>query len=368
MSSLRRWAPIAALVLAGGCAQQRDIRTQLLIQPDTARALGYQIAWPADLGLRGRQRILYAELLGDKLVTLESGNVVSVMDAGTGRMLWRTTVGTPLDRFSAPRRSGDQLVLCSETRCHIYDLQVGGLIRVLDLPYVSNTTPLIQSGLMIHGSSSGIVFAQDLERGLIRWTFQIGGSAGADPVLCGNLVVIASSTGWVFAFDPVSGVPAWRDQTWGPIAAPMGASNEMVYVASEDRSVYAFARATGRPSRQGREVWRYYTESRLKARPRVIGDSVYQLVPDEGLVALDALTGKPLWTLPWKDARPFMLKGGKLYVLRPGRILTVTPQDGLVLDEVVIPAVDDVLPQSTSGGDLYLIRVSGRILKLTSLR
>jgi hypothetical protein len=45
----------------------------------------------------------------------------------------------------------------------------------------------------------------------------------------------------------------------------------------------------------------------------------------------------------------------------------VTPEDGLVLDTVPIPAVQDILAQSVTGGDLYLMRLNGKILKLTPL-
>jgi outer membrane protein assembly factor BamB len=358
---------LATFTLAG-CASPRPVAPpRLLVGHETAAVMGYRAAWPADLGLRGGQRVLFAEVLGDKFVTFESDNIVTVLDAATGRTLWRTRVGSPLERFTRPQRDGDRLVLCSETRCHLYDIQVGGLVNVVELAHVSNTTPVLVGGLMIHGSPKGLAYAQDLDTGILEWTFYIGGDAATDPVLAGPLVIVTANTaeaGWVFAFDPVTGVPAWRTHTWGRISTQAAASDAAVFIASEDRSIYAFARAPGRPGIQGRQEWRYYTEDRLRTPPSVFGETVYQLLPREGLLAMDALSGTQRWTLRWRDARPFMLKDGRLYVLRRGKIAIVSPEDGLVLEELHTPDVHMAVPQTPRGGDLYLLRTDGRILKL----
>lgn len=359
-------AVVLSLVLFAGCASPPAAPPpKLLVGHEIAAELGYRIAWPADLGLSGDERILYAELLGDKFVTLETGNVVSVLNASNGQMLWRTEVGTLLERFGPPQRQGDRLVLSSETRCHLYDIQVGGFLDVIDLAHVSNTNPLIVNGLMIHGSPKGLAYGQSLETGLLVWSSSIGGAAAADPVAAGPLVIVPADTGWVFAFNPATGVPEWRARTFGTIAAQTSATESTAYVASEDGSLYAFARVPG-PGRgsQGRLEWRYYTEQPLRQRPYVFGDNAYQFVPREGLIAIDAASGKKRWTLPWRDARPFMLKSGRLHVIRRGGLAVVTPDDGLVLQELRTPFVHDVVPQSASGGDLYLLHRDGRILKL----
>lgn len=362
MKCRRRLAPTLIVVtllcaaLAGCDKPQRPLMARLLVQPDTAAELNYRIAWAANLSLPKGERVVYAEILGDRLAILETGNIVSVLNTQSGTVLWRNRIGQPLERFSKPRRDGDKLILCSETRAHIYEMDIGGLLNVIRLAETSNTTPLIYKGNMIHGSPTGLVFAQDLAGGLVQWNYQTGGAIAANPVMADSAYVTTSTNGKVFAFNPLNGVPLWNNHTWGRISAQTAANDEFAYVASEDRSLYAFSRI------RGNVAWRHHTEQPLARPPHLFGDNVYQHVPKEGLVALDAVTGKKKWTLPWHDAEPIMLRGGKLYLTRSGQIVTVTPDDGLVLQTTDISAVHFVLRDAADA--LYLFRLQGPILKL----
>ena len=107
---------VAAAATLTGCQKPQNILSRLLVQPDTAADLGYDIRWQTHLGLPPEARVLYAELLGEYLVTFETGNIVSVVDAATGKMLWREKLGSDYERFSRPARFEKHLVICSETR------------------------------------------------------------------------------------------------------------------------------------------------------------------------------------------------------------------------------------------------------------
>lgn len=360
----RRHRSATILIVAGllggvwqGCDKpQRPLLSNLLVQPDTAAEMNYRIAWAGNLGLPKGQKLIFAEMLGDRLVVLESGNIFAVINTQSGKVMWRNRVGQPFERFSRPRRDGDRLILCSETRAHIYEMDIGGLLNVITLAETSNTSPLILNGNMILGSPTGVVFAQDLAGGLVQWTYQTGGAIAASPIPAGSTYVTTSTNGKVFAFNPNNGVPLWNNHTWGRISAPSASSSEMAYVASEDRSLYAFSLT------RGNVAWRFHTEQPLSRQPLVFGSNVYQHVPKEGLVALDAATGKKKWTLPWHDAVPIMLRGNKLHLWRVGKIVTVTPDDGLLLQTTDIAAVHFVLRDSADA--LYCIRFDGHVLKL----
>jgi outer membrane protein assembly factor BamB len=356
---LALWILCLTLMGAGGCEKPANILSRLLVQPETAAELGYGIQWVTNLSLPRGENIIYAELLGDRLVTFETGSIISVLDAGTGAILWRAQAGKRIERFSKPVRYENQLAICSETRAYVYDINHGDLLKIFPLAYVSNATPVIVGGLLIHGSPTGVVFAQDLSQGLLRWSFQIGSAIGASPIMAGPTLVVASNLGQVYGFNPYTGVVIWRTSTFDKIISEPAGNELLVYVASTDQSLYAYERTSGQ------QRWRYYSQDILARGPTIVGDYVFQWVPSEKYLCLDAVTGEKLWSHDYPHAKPLMMRNDMLYLSRPGKLTLLDPRRGDELKVVDLPAVDHVIASSKKDGDLYLIRLSGPIMKLT---
>lgn len=347
------------LLGAAGCAERTNVLSRLIVQPETANELGYGIDWVTNLSLSRGEKIIYAELLGDRLVTFETGGVISVVNAGTGEILWRDEIGTPTERFSKPVHYEDKVVICSETRAYIYDINFGDLLKIFPLAYVSNSTPTIVGGLLIHGSPTGVVFAQDLEQGLLRWNYQMGTSIAASPKIAGPTLIVATNGGHVAGFNPYNGSLIWRSRTWDNITTEPATNDVLVFAASTDQSLYAFERSGGE------QRWRYYSQDILGTPPRLLGDYVMQWVPSEKLICLNALTGEKRWSHDWPDFHPLQLHKDMMYMHRPGNVTMLDPRDGEVLKVVPVKAVDHIIAESPDGGPLYMIRVSGPIMKLT---
>lgn len=368
MKSRRQVLAFSLLLAIGfggiGCQEPVSILSKYIVQPGEAAEFGYEYEWQQDLGLRGRDYVIYADLISaDRLVTLESDNVIQVLDtSGGGRILWNAQVAKPIERLSRPQLHGELLIICSETRAFMYDILTGDLVKVIDLKYTSNTTPLLIDDYMIHGSATGRVFVQDLNHGLIRWTTMMDSPITSNPTRAGNSILITTQRGQVASYLPADGTLLWAKDTWDKVSAAPVTGDRFIYVASEDQSLYALTIATGSLR------WRHYGEGPLVQSPDDIGGLILQKDKRRGLVALNNATGQEVWSSKeLGDSSILQIVNGVLMVHRPEAhtIAMITMRDGVIAQEVLLPAVHYVISDSRDGGNLYAMRIDGKIMKLS---
>ncbi len=351
---------ISVAVLGGcGSTQERNVLTELLTTPETTRELGYTIQWQYNLALTSKNRIIFAEVLGDRLAVWSTERILIVFDANTGKKLWDAQVGLPIEKFSKPVRVDDFIMICSESRAHAFHATTGVSQGFVPLRFSSNTTPVITNEYMIHGSRSGRVWAQDLRKGLLRWTYQMGSPVTSSPIQAGPSVLATDAKGTVVPFNPRSGAPLWRTYTWGRIAAQPAASDLLIYVPSRDESLYAVERNNGNVR------WRYFANHPLKDSPIVMDKLVFQYQRNKGLLALDAFSGEVKWTMPYHNARPVMTRDEFVFIHRPGELLGLTMEQGDLVKKIALPKVDHLMADNTKGGSLYLINQNGKIMKIS---
>jgi outer membrane protein assembly factor BamB len=140
----------------------------------------------------------------------------------------------------------------------------------------------------------------------LRWTANIvSNDLPTAPVVAGGLVFVADRTGVVRALDP-EGRSVWEAFTGGAVYYPPAVAHDRIYVGSADGRVYAME------ARSGRTLWSFRVAPRARLIPvfgRLIsswpvaggvvvdGDTVYAaagIAHYDGtyVVALGALTGK----------------------------------------------------------------------------
>jgi outer membrane protein assembly factor BamB len=346
-----------AAVFVGGCQEEPHVMSRLIMQPGQASDLGYSIQWQTRMQLRKDGRLIYVELLGDRLVTLESGNVLTVIGERDGRQIWQTKVAGTLEHLSKPIRLNGSLLICSSSRAYIYDIEEGNLVNVFDLTHASSTTPVVYNGMMIHGSPTGLVFAQDLRLGLERWKYQTSAAISANPVLIDDQLFVTNDAGDLMSFIPASGRIQWRKGAHSKISAKLVHDDRLLYAA-----LYAFNINGGRLN------WRHFAEAPMRKTPVRVGDLLLTQVARQGLTLLNPADGASVWTRDdLAGARFLMLVEGKLYYQGAGSIEILDVESGQTIDQVPIPAVHHVVAQSDAGGSLYMIRTNGRIMKLTPL-
>ncbi len=204
--------------------------------------------------------------------------------------------------------------------------------------------------------------AWQFQAGSHVWSYQPGMSVWSSPALGlvkGRAVVLAGSyDNNLYCLDAVSGRKLWRYTTGGGIYAAPALWNapdgrSWAFVASSDRMVYALDADLGRRRWvHAVQTWRPTIGGARLSSPAVgrargraavfFGHWVWDKsmsghMQAGGLSALDALTGKRLWTAPLGDnqvSSPIYVEegGGRIFVASEnGNLYALSPDDGQVL-------------------------------------
>jgi len=172
------------------------------------------------------------------------------------------------------------------------------------------------------GPNGGLVEAFDISQPytLQKWEFLTRDTAAvtAGTATYGGVTYSASQNGEIDA------VTAEMQQLWdidngefqaGPVTADLKVDESGLYIASKDTKLSCVNRSTGKLK------WQYFAGTPLTESPVTTSDSVYQIVPGLGLVALDKLTGAfnrtPRWVNP--TATQFLAQDEKFAYLADPR-------------------------------------------------
>lgn len=334
----------------------------LLVDAASAAKLGYRLQWQTNLALPGDAKFHYVQPLDDLIITVESGNIVAAVLKDSGQIIWRRQHAEALEELTEPQRVGDVVVVCSERNAYLMRYDNGDLLRKRRLNHVAGTRPVLDGNYAIFGSPSGLVFCEDLESTVTRWTYRMHGAALTDPIRINRAVIVADGSGRVAAFNTITGALLWMQAAppWGPIRAQPAAGEGYAFVASQDQALYGFEHTTG-------QFWRYLTQSKLTGSPVTIDEMVF-LVVDGQLMCFDVYTGQLIWTQDQVVGKPLLRSGKQLLVVRDQRIDVLNVDDGAMLGSVDLPHADCILTDQAIDGSLLIVNNDGRVARLTASR
>ena len=172
------------------------------------------------------------------------------------------------------------------------------------------------SSALSESSSPFAVYLSPPE-GRIEWSFDTEEAVDVPPVAHGGLAFIMAGrridTGRIIALDMDSGRPVWTYRLNGVSDFPVTLAGNFLYAVTRDGRVIALE------SQSGREVWSYTTGDLLLGRPVVRDGALF--AASNGIHALDALTGEPLWVHRTEGGRttsPLAYSQGIIAVLSEG--------------------------------------------------
>jgi outer membrane protein assembly factor BamB len=341
-----------------GCKTDQSTGSPM-VDSESLTDLGYRVQWIQDLGLRRNEKLGHLQVLGDRIVTLDRNNIATVVGVGDGRILWRNPVGSESELFSDASRRDNVLLLTTQSRAFTRNINNGDELRQFRLSYASSTPPIIVGEQLIVGSPTGMLYAQDLDHGLLKWHYKMESAISTAPLLIGPTLIITTASGHVAAFNPSNGNLLWREQTFGRISARPSANESIVFVAGEDQSLYAYDRASGR------HLWRYYATEALHSSPWIVPDSelVLQRVGRD-VFAINIMSGKVAWKLENFAGDPVLVRKGAIYFHQPGRLSIINVADGKLIHATDTPGVQAILTDNPRNGALFLIRPGAQIVKL----
>ena len=233
--------------------------------------------------------------------------------------LWRTAIGGKYDRFFAPVRVDDSILINSEA--HLYRLRAGDgrLTERADLKAAVNSSPAMIGEIAVFGGSDGTIFGHDTRVGYSKWVYRMPGQVVAQPRSQASSVFVGCVDGQYAMFAGRSGDLLFRGRTFAKISAPAAINSQGIFLACEDHSLYALNRSTG----EDRWIFRY-TDA-LTESPVALGNNVYQPLPSGELVALKSTDGAEQWRIKTTDklitqtGLSLVFNGGDKIVLRDAR-------------------------------------------------
>jgi outer membrane protein assembly factor BamB len=199
--------------------------------------------------------ITYAD--GVIYATTGTGNLRAI-DATNGTIKWAVAVGAPV-RGAPAIASNTVVVLTADNQTLAYDATNGqpkweqrGIREVAG--YFSTTAPVISEDIVVSVYSSGEVFAIRLDSGSVLWSDTLAPGSrtkasavfsgiDADPIVQEGVVVVTSASGVMQASALLNGRPLWQAKI-GAHATPWSAGN-VLYVLSDTNDIAAVFKRDG---------------------------------------------------------------------------------------------------------------------------
>jgi outer membrane protein assembly factor BamB len=317
-----------------------------------------KLLWSAEIGESVESS---AAIVGDRIYVGTQPGLLVALAAGTGAVLWK---------YEASKLAG-----------------------------VGESSPAVSGDLVFIGDLDGVLHAVEAATGRGRWTFKTGSEIKSSPAIAGDRVLIGSYDGHVYALNR-DGTLAWKARTEGPVHSTPAIREGVAYVAGCDEMLRGFRIIDGRevfvmpsgaytaasPAMQGgraiygtfanevlavdltsRQIaWRYTHPDRkfpFYSSAAVTDGRVFLGGRDKLLHALDAATGKAVWTLTTRariDSSP-VVSGGRVYVgSSDGRMYAADAVSGKQVWEFEIGAPVTASP-AIGGGRLVIGAQDGRL-------
>jgi outer membrane protein assembly factor BamB len=396
------WSLVA---LSAGQAPRQDVTAW-------AARLGLQPVWSLPLSRPDpRDSVLAAQLLDSDLLVVQMRSAVMLaVDAQTGLVKWRASVGKPYQTYQRPAIAATRMVIVPA------DLSLIGLerqsgvvlwrVELRDLPesapacddwqlavcegttrmrclFVPDIERLLATGttgvaaqtkpagrsVYDGGVSSYEIRRQTLREPARLWDFDDPAGIAMPPVCAHHVDVV-----FVNREGKLRVVSSLQHQIAGEWQLPAGASAPMTFrliqrpgeqvasweswliVPCQDRAVYAFLLQQGKPA----PAWQRVLGDSAHSAPVMLGQEVFVATNQRGLFCLDRDSGQIRWQQ--FEARKFLSASPRMVLAmdRQGQMLALNRRDGRVLAAVRLDGNVLAIPNSFTDR-LYLLDASNHL-------
>lgn len=240
--------------------------------------------------------------VGGKLYFVDNNGTARALDADTGKVLWKRSIGRL--NASSPTYSRHRLYIVNLVPGHIVklDAKTGKIIWKRSLPGRAESSPVVVGRTVYFGCEDGRLFALSTISGNVRWATTLGGPIKSAPAYYGGTLYVGDYGGDMNAVDAKTGELKWQSGSLGP---GFGGTGEFystpavafgrVYAGNNDDRVYSFDR------HDGTLAWTYSTGGYAYSGPTVANTrhsppTVYIGSFDGNVYALDARDGGVRWS------------------------------------------------------------------------
>ena len=189
---------------------------------------------------------------------------------------------------------------------HAFDLKTGASIWHYDSKLPLSGGPGVGDGLVVAGSLEGDIVALDAATGAEKWKAKVGNEIIAAPVIGQGMVFVHSNDGRVTAFDETNGQRRWFWSHELPALTVRGNDAPVlgpgyVFIGNDDGTRDALAGSDGHPlweqtvsEASGRTELERMAD--VDGTPVLDGTTLYASSYKKQTVAIDAPSGRPIWT------------------------------------------------------------------------
>jgi outer membrane protein assembly factor BamB len=287
-------------------------------------------------------------LVNGRIFTLtrrDANEVVTALEAGTGKVIWQNSYAVPHKIVSGAAAHGQgpkstPLLYAGK----LFTLGITGIVSVFNaadgkllwqkpapaaetLYNNSAMSPIADGSTVIYhvgGHNDGALTAFDIETGNVKWSWRDDGPGYSSPMIAtfsGTRQVIAVTQQFIVGVDAANGALLWKrpfatrfsNNAITPI--PFG---DALLVSGYEHGVFSFAPVRRNGNWELEQRWHTADVSMFMSNPVLIGDTLYGLSQKNSgqFFALDAKTGTVLWLGPPREAvNTAIVKSGELLFL-----------------------------------------------------
>jgi outer membrane protein assembly factor BamB len=301
---------------------RKRFRACTAASPTVSNGVVYQpyLPLPCDYGSRAKRGFIVA------------------MKVQGGRQLWRFPVSS---EASLLLRGGVLYFGAWDHRVYALRVRDRKVLWRFEADDELNSSPAYAAGTIYIGSNGGSLYALDIRTGRLRWRARSFASRRwgreyfyATPTVAYGRVFIGNSDGIVYAFGATTGRLLWARRIGNYVYSAAAVWRKTVYVGSYDGGLYALDAATGDVK------WRFEAASTVHGAPTVNNGVVYfsscgtcghrnsrpVKLGARRTYALDARTGKLLWSFPDGRYSPVVADSERLYLVGDTRVYGLVPR------------------------------------------
>jgi outer membrane protein assembly factor BamB len=261
-------------------------------------------------------------LVGDKLYAFgyqDGKEVISCLEAGTGKELWRNAyptraaggaaAGFPGARSSPAVAGGKVVTFGVQGTLSCLDAAKGTVLWRKEstgrVPgFSTSSSPLVADGLCVvqvgGDRGGGAVVAYDLADGTEKWRWSSDGTKYASPMLLtanGLKAVVVETAGTISAVGLADGKLLWSTNfSTRYNASTPAVEGPVVYFAGQGRPTTAVKLDREGDKVTGKQVWTNSDTSVVYNSPIVADGLLYGLSERNEIFCVDTQTGKKLWS------------------------------------------------------------------------
>ncbi len=229
---------------------------------------------------------------------LKGGRLVAV-DLRSGQVRWTSELATTL----APSVDAGLVVVAGDEVLSALDAATGRPRWRVPMTGGFSAPPAASGGWVIGSPAGGDVLAIRAADGQVVWTQRLGASVRVRPVVTATGVYVSLEDGRVVALDVTTGTPRWERKLGGK-PAELLVLDDRLFVGADDKFFYSLKTSNGDVR------WKRRIGGRPAGAPAVDARRVCYVALDNILWALDRNNGG----LKWHEQLPMRPSGGPLVV------------------------------------------------------